>query len=175
MHECTENATLLHDCRAVFQGEEADHAVNQAYDVHAQRAEELQLLAWHQSQTHEMQLHMLSNMATEVGNKLKLCATSASSNVTQSLSSWVCLKLMSSFLCASKPADMKMISGLKRATAGKILSRHARFHMGTWAPGPGIPTLIIRGPSPWGAASAPNSLSGSSTMSSCTRLRVRQC
>ena len=81
---------------------------------------------------------------------------------------------MSSFLCASKPADMKMISGLKRATAGKILSRHARFHMATWAPGPGMPTLIIRGPSPWGAASAPNSLSGSSTMSSCTRLRVRQ-
>ncbi|KAA6419059.1 MAG: hypothetical protein FRX49_11022 [Trebouxia sp. A1-2] len=61
-----------------------------------------------------------------------------------------------------------------RATAGKILSRHARFHMGTCAPGPGIPTLMIRGPSPCGAASAPNSLSGSSIMSSCTRQRVRQ-
>ena len=128
------------------------------------------------SHIHEMQqAHGESDGNREIGNKLKLCAKAPRSQVTQSLSSWLCLKLMSSFLCASKPADMKMISGLKRATAGKILSRHARFHMGTWAPGPGMPTLIIRGPSPLGAASAPNSLSGSSTMSSCTRLRVRQC
>ncbi len=178
MHR-TEKCRLLHDCRADSQGEETDRAVNQAHDGDAQSGEELQLHVWlrllhNHSHIHECSSKHASTWQQGLETSSSSVQHHAKVGSLKSLGSWLCLKLMSSFLCASKPADMKMISGLKRATAGKILSRHARFHMGTCAPGPGIPTLIIRGPSPWGAASAPNSLSGSSTMSSCTRLHVRQ-
>lgn len=47
MHKCTEQENAkLHECRADSQGEETDHAVNPAHDVHAQSTEELQLLIW---------------------------------------------------------------------------------------------------------------------------------
>ena len=62
MPECTEeeNAALLHDSRADLHGGETDHAVNQAHDVRAQIAEELQLHVWlqllhHHPRIHEMQ------------------------------------------------------------------------------------------------------------------------
>ena len=69
----------------------------------------------------------------------------------------------------------KVTAHLKRASAGRILSRQLRRQRATWAAGPGMPTLITRGYCAGeGLRAGVNSPSGSSASSSCRRASRKQ-